>query len=203
VPDARREEQFRTIFHDNYNRILGYALRRTLTPEDAADVVSETFLTAWRRFDDLPPGDESRLWLYGVAHRVLANHHRSERRRDALVERLSAEIGELDLGWHDPMPSDLAPLSTAWHRLRPEDRDLLGMVAWEGLSNEQIARVLGCSRSVLKLRVHRARKRFARQLTEAGIDPIPHTASSHKKPQTAPGHVLTGRAPARPGTEEA
>jgi hypothetical protein len=46
VPDARREEQFRTFFHDNYHRILGYAIRRTLTPEDAADIVSETFLTA-------------------------------------------------------------------------------------------------------------------------------------------------------------
>jgi RNA polymerase sigma-70 factor (ECF subfamily) len=68
------------------------------------------------------------------------------------------------------------------------------MVAWEGLTNEQIARVLGCSRSVLKLRVHRARNRFALQLAEAGID---------AKPRTAPGHVVTGRAPARPGTEEA
>jgi len=46
------------------------ALRRTLAPEDAADVVSETFLTAWRRLDDMPSDDESLLWLYGVAHRV-------------------------------------------------------------------------------------------------------------------------------------
>jgi RNA polymerase sigma-70 factor (ECF subfamily) len=34
--------------------------------EDAADVVAETFLVAWRRLDSVPGGDEARLWLYAV-----------------------------------------------------------------------------------------------------------------------------------------
>ena len=49
-----------------------------------------TFLTAWRRLDEMPPDPETRLWLYGVARRVLANHHRGEHRRSALAERLRA-----------------------------------------------------------------------------------------------------------------
>ena len=237
-------------------RILGYALRRTLAPEDAAEVVSETFLTAWRRFDDMPSDDESLLWLYGVAHRVLANQRRGERRRSALSDRLSGELGAAASGWHDPLPSDLAPFAIAWHRLRPEDRELLGFMAWEGLTTEQLAHVLGCSRTAAKLRLHRARRRFAKELTGAGVElnpdavgaasvtgaatartavlgaaaggappaagaialapssvpapvcaparPVRHaTARLELKPRAAAGHVLSGRAPARPGTEEA
>src|ERR1700735_4326130 len=56
--------------------ILGCAPRRTHNPADAADVIAETFLTAWRRLDAVPPGDEARLRLYGVARRVLAHYRR-------------------------------------------------------------------------------------------------------------------------------
>ena len=260
--EAQRRERFRALYEAAYPRILGYALRRTLAPEDAADVVSETFLTAWRRLDDMPSDDESLLWLYGVAHRVLANQRRGERRRSALSDRLAGELGAAASGRRDPLPSDLAPLAVAWHRLRPEDRELLGFVAWEGLSNEQFARVLACSRTAAKLRLHRARRRFAKELAEAGVDlnpdaagvaaagrvtaaggvartdgaavagrgvpaggatiagggsvrtpPAPRTALTRPvrhaaaqlelKPRAAAGHVLSGRAPARPGTEEA
>src|SRR5580692_1766293 len=72
--------------------ILCYVPRRTENPDDAADVIAETFLTAWRRLDAVPPGDEARLWLYGVARRVLANYRRGERRRAVLADRLRAEL---------------------------------------------------------------------------------------------------------------
>ena len=56
-----------------------------------ADVLAETFLAAWRRLDQVPPAGEDRLWLYGTARRVLANHHRGQRRRLALADRLKAD----------------------------------------------------------------------------------------------------------------
>ena len=76
-----RQQQFEAVYTANFGPILGYVLRRTRNGDDAADVVAETFLTAWRRFDEVPPGERARLWLYGVARRVLANHHRGVRRR--------------------------------------------------------------------------------------------------------------------------
>jgi DNA-directed RNA polymerase specialized sigma24 family protein len=79
-PDERRH-RFEELYAANCGPILGYVLRRTDNPHDAADVIAETFLTAWRRLDAVPPGDEARLWLYGVARRVLANYRRGERRR--------------------------------------------------------------------------------------------------------------------------
>ncbi|HSH59182.1 MAG TPA: sigma factor, partial [Acidimicrobiales bacterium] len=72
---SERRERFHRIYDTNYERILGYALRRTATVEDAYDVVSETFLTAWRRLDDVPDGERARLWLYGTARNVLTNQH--------------------------------------------------------------------------------------------------------------------------------
>ena len=70
-----------TSSHEHGRDVLAYALRRAAGPEDAADVVAETFLIAWRRLSDIPAGAEARLWLYGVARHTLANQRRGERRR--------------------------------------------------------------------------------------------------------------------------
>lgn len=74
--------RFVEIYESAYEPILGYVLRRYPHPETAADVVAETFTIAWRRIEEVPKGDEARLWLYGVARRVLANHRRGERRHE-------------------------------------------------------------------------------------------------------------------------
>lgn len=89
---TERQARFEALYAANHAPILGYALRRTTSPDDAADVLAETFLAAWRRLDELPSGDDATLWLYGVARRVLASYYRGERRRSALADRLRAEL---------------------------------------------------------------------------------------------------------------
>jgi RNA polymerase sigma-70 factor (ECF subfamily) len=78
---ATREARFEELFARTRSALMGYAVRRVGDPADDADVVAETYLVAWRRLDEVPPGEETRLWLFGVARRVLANHQRGERRR--------------------------------------------------------------------------------------------------------------------------
>ncbi|MEV4497219.1 sigma factor [Micromonospora arborensis] len=78
---TEHEERFRRVYAVNFEALLAYAMRRVEQPEDAADVVAETFLVAWRRSREMPPEAEARLWLHGVARRVLANHHRGGARR--------------------------------------------------------------------------------------------------------------------------
>ena len=65
--------RFGRLYRDQGRAILAYALRRVEDQEDAADVVAETFLVAWRRLGEVPIGDGARLWLYAVARRVIAN----------------------------------------------------------------------------------------------------------------------------------
>ena len=87
-----RQARFERLYDQASLQVLGYALRRADSPEDAADVVSETFMIAWRRLDEVPAGDEARLWLYGVARRVLANQRRAHQRRERLNARLRDEV---------------------------------------------------------------------------------------------------------------
>ncbi|MEV0660972.1 RNA polymerase sigma factor [Actinomadura luteofluorescens] len=167
-PDDRRR-RFEDIYAANRARILGYALRRTSDPQDAADVLAETFLTAWRRLDDVPPGDQARLWLYGVARRVLANHHRGERRRSALAADLGSRLRD-GLTGRDAPGDDLAGVGAAFRGLPESDRELLALVGWEGLDHGEIATVLGCSRNAVRIRLHRARRRFSRALARMDAD---------------------------------
>ncbi|GAA1756432.1 RNA polymerase sigma factor [Nonomuraea bangladeshensis] len=165
-PDRKR--RFEVIYVANYADILAYVARRTGSPEDAADALAETFTTAWRRLDDVPEGRDARLWLFGVARRVLANGRRAESRRGELVERLGRELA----AWAEPGRSGsvLPGVREAFARLSPDDREILSLVGWEGLGSDEVAMVLGCSRGAARLRLHRARKRLARELRAAGID---------------------------------
>ncbi|HEY3068684.1 MAG TPA: sigma-70 family RNA polymerase sigma factor [Gaiellaceae bacterium] len=160
-----RRNRFQTLYEENYERVLGYALRR-VGRDDAADVVAETFLVAWRRLDEVPAGEEARLWLYGTARRVLANQQRANRRRERLAGHLRSHlVHETAQG---PADTDLHAAAAAFARLRPDDRELLALVAWEELDAGEIARVCGCSRNAARIRLHRARRRFARELARLG-----------------------------------
>jgi RNA polymerase sigma factor (sigma-70 family) len=165
-----RRARFRAVYDTNYHRVLGYALRRTASREDAEDAVAETFLTAWRRLEEIPHGSDARPWLYGVARNALANQRRSERRRGRLSGRLHAEPSST--AWSRADANDeLASVAAAFTRLREEDRELLALAAWEELDPGEIATVLGCSRNAARIRLHRARRRLARQLQSTDADP--------------------------------
>jgi RNA polymerase sigma factor (sigma-70 family) len=154
-----RCERFEAVYRELYEPICGYALRRVRRPEDAAEVIAETFATLWRRFDRCPQGEELRPWLYGVARRVIANQRRGERRRSALTERLVASLDETAFE-AAVLPEDTSKLARAFASLNDSDRELLSLVAWEGLSRDELATAVGTSRSVVRLRLHRARRRM-------------------------------------------
>jgi RNA polymerase sigma-70 factor, ECF subfamily len=152
--DAARRDRFEQLFCAHYGRVLAYAQRRA-RPDVAQDVVAQTFLVAWRRLDDIPR--EQLPWLYGVARRVLANELRAGRRRAALARRAAAEpFGAVD--------DEQAPVLGALARLRPRDRELLLLIAWEGVTLHDAARALGCSPATVRVRLHRARRRLAVEL---------------------------------------
>lgn len=167
--DDDRRVRFEPVYAANYEPILAYALRRTETAEDAADVVAETFLTAWRRLDEAPPGAEMRLWLYGVARLVLANQRRARRRHERLGARLRT-AGQPDTVAPAADGEPGGAIACAFRRLRAEDREVLGLLAVEGLRPNEIAQVLGRSAATVRVRLYRARRRFARELAAEGVE---------------------------------
>lgn len=162
------EHQFRALYDGNFAAVLGYALRRVEQPADAADVVSEVFLVAWRRLDEAPGGD-GRPWLFGIARHVLANYHRGLRRRHRLGGRLR------DALTRDVVPDPAVGLAE-WDRVRrmlmklgPDDRELLMLVGWDGLTPSEAAGVIGIAPGAARMRLARARQRF-RELLEPDGD---------------------------------
>ena len=152
-----REERFNRLHERHFEAIRRYAFRRA--PALADDIVSETFLVAWRRIDEVP--DDERPWLFGVARHVRLNLQRSSRRQHALTERLTGEIAAsapaADQASGDAVASTLSVLSE-------RDREILLLHAWEELNRREIASVLGCSVANVSVRLHRARTRFAAAL---------------------------------------
>jgi RNA polymerase sigma-70 factor (ECF subfamily) len=153
------EVRFRKLYADHRGEILAFALRRVADPEDAADVLAETFLVAWRRLDDLPPQSQARFWLIGVARRALANQRRGEDRRSRLVERLRTELA-VDLARIRVETPDGGEVLAALETLHPADQELLRLNAWEGLAPTEAALVLGISSVAARSRLHRARRRL-------------------------------------------
>src|SRR6188472_1163219 len=157
--------RFGRLYREQGRAILAYALRRAGDPEDAADVVAETFLVAWRRLGEVPNGEEARLWLYAVARRALANQHRAARRRTRLGERL-AESLRTELATHPTPSAEAADVLRAMAGLSDGDRELLLLVSWEELSPGEAAKVLEVSSLAARSRLHRARRRLRDLLEE-------------------------------------
>lgn len=160
------EKDFEELYARHAGAVRGYAMRRC-DPETADDVVADVFLVAWRRREALP--EEPLPWLLGTARRVLANHARSQSRRGRLLARLAAE----PITVATPAPADgpdSARLRAALASLDERDRELLLLMAWEGLELRQAAQVLGVRPSTLSVRFHRARRRLSDALEAQKAD---------------------------------
>jgi RNA polymerase sigma-70 factor, ECF subfamily len=172
-------EAFEALFVETRAALLGYLTRRAPV-DDAADLLAEAYLVAWRRRGDLPTGDERRLWLFGAARRLLAEYHRiSARRSDAEREAGPA---------HDPGSgggSDRGDaVRGALQTLNDVNRELITLTTWEGLSPAEAARVVGITAGTARVRLHRARARLARHprmralLTEPDGDDVPSSVGA-------------------------
>lgn len=159
----RPEERFRRLHQETYADLLRFVERR-VPADDAEDVVSTVFLTAWRRFGEMP--EDARPWLFAVARRTMANRTRGWLRRRALDVRLVAtETHEAPDG--SAGAAARIDLERAWRTLSKADREVLALIAFDGLTSEQAATVLGCRRSTFAMRLSRARKRLQDALEPA------------------------------------
>jgi len=166
------DREFRELYDAHGRALLAYAVRRLPRPEDAADVVAEVMLVAWRRRAEVPAGDEARLWLFGVARWVLANRRRGDRRRGRLGERLGRELRQqlaVATADHTAAVEAQVVVLPALGQLDEGDREVLRLHAWEGLGPHEIATVLGIGTTAARSRLHRARARLRRHLAAAGV----------------------------------
>jgi RNA polymerase sigma-70 factor, ECF subfamily len=138
-------------------------VRRRTVPDEAEDVVAETFLVAWRRVDDVPV--EPLPWLLGVARKILANRRRATGRRLEFQDTLARTSSS------GPDPADEVQTKldvlAAIGRLPVAEREALTLSAWDGLTAAEASTVLGCTRATFAVRLHRARRRLMKELARA------------------------------------
>lgn len=152
------------MFTDLSPRVFAYVRRQCATAL-AQDVVSETFLVAWRRRADVP--SDPLPWLLVVARNLIANKRRGEVRRDQLTEvvtRLAQVAGPGAGADHEVIERDA--MLTALAELTELEREAVLLVAWDGLTNRGAAQVAGCSVRAFEVRLSRARARLARATSE-------------------------------------
>jgi RNA polymerase sigma factor (sigma-70 family) len=175
------EAAFRAAWHEDGPRVAAY-VRRHVPDHDVQDVVAETFLQAWRRWDAVPRPPIG--WLIGTARKVIGNSRRAVRRRGALHDRLAL------LGAAARASEDAGMLATermaaleALAGLPEQQREALLLVAWDGLTPEEAAAALGIKPGTYRVRAHRARRALepgtstdraataaARPLIEGGVE---------------------------------
>lgn len=156
--------RFIALYEENYDAVHAFCARR-VGFGDAADATAEVFSVLWRRIAEVPV-DADVAWLFGIARNTVLNRWRSQRRRTRLLERVG--------GMNEPAPAgpdsvvvrneESRAVVAALDTLRPPDREILILSAWDELSGKQIAQVLGVSVAAAEQRLHRARKRLAKAL---------------------------------------
>ncbi|MEZ5077752.1 MAG: sigma-70 family RNA polymerase sigma factor [Solirubrobacterales bacterium] len=168
------DAEFERCFRAHYADVLAFARRRLTAAQTADDAAAETFAVAWRRREAIPAAPLP--WLYGIALRVIANQRRSERRRRNLAQRLAGTAVATEVADPGEALHQRTEFAAAFARLGDSDRELLSLVAWDGLEPREAARALGCSHGAFRVRFHRARRRLRRHLA----------AVERSHPQTCP-----------------
>jgi RNA polymerase sigma factor (sigma-70 family) len=167
-----KEQEFARVVVAHRNALLRYGLRRLDDRSEAEDLVAETFVVVWRRFDEIPARDEELFWLYGVAAWALSNIRRTHRRSMRLESRMTLER-ELERKTPRYSAEDIEELMKALGSLSFDERELIQLAYWEKLSYREIGVVLGCSEKAAGIRLSRARRTLRNRLIQTTASVIP------------------------------
>jgi len=160
---ARTKLDFAALVEREAPALLAYFGRRVASADDAADLLGDTLVVAWRKAASVPRSEtEARMWLYGVARRVLSTHRRTLARRGALEEKVRADA---TVRTDPPLLDHVRALIGD---LDPVDREIIGLHYWEGFTLAEVARILGMRPATVRSRHARARASMRDALLESG-----------------------------------
>ncbi|MEU2869522.1 RNA polymerase sigma factor [Streptomyces olivoreticuli] len=163
-------EPFRRLFRAHAQLVHRYAIRATGDRSTAEDVVSLTFLEAWRMRAKLPEEPErAKAWLMGIAVNVQRNTSRAARRHEKALARMPAKEAVPDIAGEVVSriadAERLAAAKSALGKLRRSEREVVTLCVWSGLSYAEAAEALGVAVGTVRSRLFRARERL-RKLAE-------------------------------------
>jgi len=166
LTDPAAIERFTALYDEHHRSVYAYAVSRA-GRQLADEVVGEVFLVAWRRLADVPR--PALPWLLAVARNVAIGQFRVAARQQSIAAEMAAwssggGLGPAAAGDVADQVSERQAALRALASLPEADRELLTLVAWQGLSAREAATVVGCSTATFFVRLHRARKRLERAM---------------------------------------
>jgi RNA polymerase sigma factor (sigma-70 family) len=157
-----RSPRLHTALASNSRDLLAYLERRVDVREDAADLLGETMLVAWRRIATLPSEPAgARMWLFGIARKTLLNYSRGRRRQLAVASALKQELSVAVLQIDSALALDVR---RAIDGLSPESAEIVRLVHWDGFAIVDAARLLGIPAPTARGRYARARSQLSERL---------------------------------------
>lgn len=191
---------FGRLFDECAAVVHRHAVRLTGDRNLAEDIVSLTFLEAWRlRTKVHAEGDSLLPWLLGIATNVLRNTTRAARRHRAALDRVRTNHSVPDFSdelvdrAHDAQ--QLAAARTALQALRRTEREVFTLCVWEGLDYAATAAALDIPVGTVRSRLSRARTKLRKRADE-------ELSRGIREPQGSGGQVLDSRVPAARSTQE-
>ncbi|MER5732866.1 RNA polymerase sigma factor [Streptomyces sp. NPDC002138] len=155
---------FAELYEAHAGAVYAHAVRMTADRAGAEDIVSLTFLEAWRLRDSLDGVVSQRAWLFGIATNVMRNSRRAARRHRDAMARLPPPDRVPDVA--DAVVSRISDTArtaaalAALGGLRRADREVLLLCVWSGLSQHEVAQACGVPEGTVRSRLSRARSRL-------------------------------------------
>jgi RNA polymerase sigma-70 factor (ECF subfamily) len=173
---GNQPERFAALYDRHAPTIHRYLIRR-VGRETAEDLLTETFLAAFRkrrRYDRAWP--DARPWLYGIATNLVGQHRRDATRRDRLRQSGGPPADAPDFAQRAVVQltaqATRSALAEALASLTSQDRDVLLLIAWEDLSYDEVSRALKIPVGTVKSRLHRARIKVREALANTDVSAI-------------------------------
>lgn len=152
--------QFADFYRLHRPLVTRYVSRRLRS--DIDDIVEEVFVTAWRKRALIPlVASEQIVWLYAMARRVIANKVRWRVRLDRFSRAHEPLVVESMNRDSQSVTSLL--VHSALRRMRPQDREVLLLIEWDGCTIDEAAKILGITPSAAGKRIAAARNAFIEQ----------------------------------------
>jgi RNA polymerase sigma-70 factor (ECF subfamily) len=156
-----RAARMRDAFGSNAQDILRYLDRRVPVAEDAADLMAETMLVAWRRNTRLPADpEEARMWLFQIAKYTLLNYQRGRRRHIAAAKILRPSVAQTVPSADEQNLDDREDVRQAIESLPQDQAEVIRLVHWDGFTVAGVARLIGTAEPTVRGRYNRALERL-------------------------------------------
>ena len=198
VEAARKGDRdaFRTLFDRYHRRAYALAFGVLRHQDDALDVVQDAFIKAHRYLDKFEGNSSFYTWLYRIVMNLAIDHLRKHRR----VKPVELDEQHLDESDEALLPKILggnpgralmdkeirARIDQALAELSDNHRAVLIMRELEGMSYEELAQAMGCSKGTIMSRLFHARKNMQKQLVDL-VDRVPASEDSDEEDAAASG----------------